>query len=478
MGTTGLVTCDCMSAHSPQPASRPAERGAWWPWLTGVFLGFALLKLGNPVILDHIALPPQNLGEAVRETWPAVWGYGVLAVVAGLGFLNWRWPRQVPWWVLALPLVWLAWQLAAATTTVDRGLTMTVLPHFLATIVCFGLGLSAGGARGARFAWVGLLVGLLLVLGAGFRQQYGGLANDREFFEQNEKTGWKEVSAEHIRELLASRLLVPKPDGSLTGNPDLLAKLAKHRIFGTLVYPNALAGVVLLLLPGALSALWSLTTRLQNVTRGVLVGLVAYMGLACLYWSGSKAGWLIGLMVGVVALLHAPWSRRFRLGVVLALSMVGSAGFVWKYQSYFAGGAKSAGARFDYWKVGWATAVRHPVLGSGPGTFYAVYRQTKPPEAEMARLAHNDYLQQAADSGLIGMLAFGGLIWGSLVGLYWLTSKDWSHFSVWLGLTGWAFQEFVEFGLYIPALAWTAFFLFGWLWTKVRNEFDTVRLQT
>jgi hypothetical protein len=52
------------------------------------------------------------------------------------------------------------------------------------------------------------------------------------------------------------------------------------------------------------------------------------------------------------------------------------------------------------------------------------------------------------------------------------------RFPVWLGLFGWAMQEFVEFGLYIPALAWTAFFLFGWLWSYARNEFDTIPAQT
>jgi len=41
------------------------------------------------------------------------------------------------------------------------------------------------------------------------------------------------------------------------------------------------------------------------------------------------------------------------------------------------------------------------------------------------------------------------------------------------GLLGWAALEFVEFGLYIPALAWTAFFVFGWLHSVARNEFDS-----
>lgn len=453
-------------SSAPQPASpASAARGAWWPAFAGVFLAFVLLKLGNPVLLDHVAPPPKSPGEILFETWPAAWGYVVLCGIALLGAMNWRRPTGVPWWAIALPAGWLAWQFIAATRTVEPALTRLVLPQFGAAAGCFALGLSAGGAPGARRVWFGLLAGFLIVLGAGFRQQYGGLAADRAFFYENEKNGWADVPAEQVRELEAARLLVRKPDGGVTINPDLLPKLAKDRIFGTLVYPNALAGAVLLLLPGALTAAWAAGDRLQNVTRGVFIGLVAYMALACLYWSGSKAGWLIALVVGGVALLHLPLPKSLKLGLVAVVLAGGLAGFAWKYESYFAGGARSANARLDYWAVAWRTALDKPLLGSGPGTFYAVYRQAKRPDAEMARLAHNDYLQQASDSGFVGAVAFGGFVWASLVVLWRRVREEWALLAVWLGLLGWAMQAFVEFGLYIPALSWTPLFLFGWLWT-------------
>ncbi len=456
-----------MSAAA-KPAAAPATRTDWWPWVAGVFLAFTLLKLGNPVVLDHVTTPPQGVEEILFETWPAAWGYGVLAVVTALAARNWRRPGHVPVWALALPAVWLAWQLVSAATTVDAALTKTVLPQFVAVVVCFGVGLSAGNSPGAQRVWIGLLVGLLVVLVTGFRQQYGGLAASREFFYENEKTGWKDVPEDQLRQLEGSKLLVRKPDGGFTINPDLLPKLAKDRIFGTFPYSNSLAGTVLLLLPGALVTVWSLAGRLQNVTRGVLLGLVAYMALACLYWSGSKAGWLIALAVSGVALLNLPLPKALKTGLVVAMAAGGLATFAWKYQGYFAGGARSASARFDYWSVALQTAVNRPLLGSGPGTFYAVYRRAKRPDAEMTRLAHNDYLQQASDSGAVGLLAFGGFIWASLVRLYRMTRGDWRLFAVWLGLLGWALQSFVEFALYIPALAWLAFFLFGWLWAVAK----------
>jgi hypothetical protein len=49
------------------------------------------------------------------------------------------------------------------------------------------------------------------------------------------------------------------------------------------------------------------------------------------------------------------------------------------------------------------------------------------------------------------------------------------RFGVWLGLLGWALQGFFEFGLYIPALAWSGFALMGWLLATAPNRFDKPR---
>jgi O-antigen ligase len=140
------------------------------------------------------------------------------------------------------------------------------------------------------------------------------------------------------------------------------------------------------------------------------------------------------------------------------------------------------GARFDYWEAAVRTVIANPLFGTGPGTFYIPYRQIKRPESEPAKLVHNDYLEQASDSGLPGFLAYAAFIVGILAWTAPRTrqrpapspsasklaaipfpSTDWEAFLVWLGLLGWALQGLMEFGLYIPALAWPAFSLMGWL---------------
>lgn len=179
----------------------------------------------------------------------------------------------------------------------------------------------------------------------------------------------------------------------------------------------------------------------------------------------------------LVALGRTPVPRRMKLGVALAVAVLGLLGFGLRFQGYFAKGATSVGARFDYWRAAGKTFVANPVLGSGPGTFLAAYQKIKPPEAEMARLAHNDFLQQASDSGTVGALAFAAFFFGSVFLLYRNSHVRNSSFAflVWLGLAGWGLQSFIEFGLYVPAIAWPGFALLGWLWGNSArgNQIDT-----
>ena len=131
-------------------------------------------------------------------------------------------------------------------------------------------------------------------------------------------------------------------------------------------------------------------------------------------------------------------------------------------------------ARFDYWRAAVATAKASPVFGTGPGTFSLAYQRIKPPEAEMSRLVHNDYLQQASDSGLPGFLAYGAFVIGGLVFTRFRAwpAEDPLRLAAWLGLLGWALHSTFEFGLYIPALGWPAFGMMGWLLGLVPNRID------
>jgi hypothetical protein len=415
------------------------QRRSGFAAVAGLFLGLSLLKFGNPAVLDSMVATPAGYWEFMLQPWPLVWGYTLLLglVVMGVWAAERRFPRAG--WPTLLPLAWLFWQALAAPGSIDARLTRVTLPYLAATVAGFYLGLVVlAPARRTTVFWTALTGCFAAVLLLGFQQRFGGLEAVRQHIQS--QPGWERLPA------------------------DYLARLANNRIFATLVYPNALAGAILLLLPAVAVAAWQQGEGRPRPVRLVLPAALVLAGLACLYWSKSKAGWLLALALALVIGLHLPASRRLkRVAVTLAL-LVGLGGFAWRFAGYFQGGATSVGARIEYWRAGWKTAVAHPVLGTGPGTFATSYRAIKPPHAEMAMLTHNDYLQQASDSGFPGAILYLGFLGVSLWRLHRRAVGDPLRFAVWAGLLGWAAQGLVEFALYVPAVAWTAFWLLGWLW--------------
>ncbi len=441
----------------PHAATTPVEKSGE-PLLPGIFaglfgalLGLSLAKFGNPVILEKMIDWPTNIFEWIFNPWPVVIAYWLLAGVTVVGLAVARWKTAAPAWIAALPLVWLIWEIIAGTQTISNRLTHPTLIHFATCVVCFYLGLlSLGRVRQLWPFWIGIFAGFAIALASGFEQHFGGLAESRRMF------------------------YLYNPDLSAVPKA-LLEKMKTNRIFGTLFYPNALAGVILLLLPATLAVLWSWQARLTAGARGFLMTVAGFAALACLYWSGSKGGWLLLLAMGFVGILFLPFKRQLKLLLIGGVLVMGLAGFFVKYSGFFKRGAPSVVARGDYWRAALQTVKEKPLFGTGPGTFALAYEKVKKPGSEMARLTHNDYLQQASDSGVPGFLAYTALV---VCVLYHIFRKarlreSWLRLAVWLGVLGWALQGVVEFGLYIPALAWPAFCLMGWLLAQNPKPIDT-----
>jgi O-antigen ligase len=81
--------------------------------------------------------------------------------------------------------------------------------------------------------------------------------------------------------------------------------------------------------------------------------------------------------------------------------------------------ATSIGARLVMWSVAWNIFKAHPVVGTGAGTFASELRRgmesgTIPRIQEAFKHAHSDVLNFMATGGLIGMLAYLGVIGGPL----------------------------------------------------------------
>ena len=170
--------------------------------------------------------------------------------------------------------------------------------------------------------------------------------------------------------------------------------------------------------------------------------------------------------------MHLPLPKKLKLGLTGAALALGLAGFTMKYADYFDRGATSVSARFGYWRAAMQTAMEKPLFGSGPGTFQLAYKRHRPPGAESTRLTHNDYLQQASDSGWPGFALYTAFIGGSALVLTRRRMDEPLQIAARLGLLAWALQGCIEFGLYIPALVWPAWLMLGWLLALPPNRFD------
>ena len=349
-----------------------------------------------------------------------------------------------------------------------------------------------GPALRSGWLWVGLIAGFGLCLNRAAQQHLFELRQDYQVLLEGQATGWTNFTESSLAEMRANLLLI-QTNGVEIANPVILDKMKRARVNGTMVYPNALAGMILLLLPASLAVLATVSGTLKASVRRLVVGSFAVLGLLTVYWTGSKAGWLVAIGVGAVALLLRPGSARIKAAWVALLLAGGLGLFGLRFAGYFAKGATSAVARTDYWKAAVQNTWEHPLWGSGPGTFQRPYARLKAPESEMARLVHNDFLEQASDSGLPGFALYtawiGGLLWtlgrritrekdlgaqslkASPSGAAQPSGTGWPvwpeihrrrlELAVFIGLLGWFTHGLAEFGLYIPASAWTAFTLAG-----------------
>ncbi|HTX21510.1 MAG TPA: O-antigen ligase family protein [Candidatus Aquilonibacter sp.] len=443
----------------------------------GLFLGLAILKFGNPVILDSKIETPNSFSEFWIDAWPTHWANWILFPLVIVGAIlvftkKPRWPQTK--WPWLLPLLWFGWQLFSATNTVAPNLTETTLWQFAGCVACYFLGAFLfGSGRALNFLLIGILAAFTLCLVRAIDQRLFEYPQTRQMLVEGEREHWTNLPPEMVLEM--------KRDGSITttngvdmANPELLKRLGEGRVSGTMVYSNALAGVILLLLPVSLVLAFGFTKKMKSPIRIAALALSLFLGGAGFFWTGSKFGWLIAIGLGGLCLLRLRWPLRLKIAAVALIAILGLGIFAVRFHHYFAKGATSLVARFDYWRAAAQTTLANPLFGTGPGTFQKPYAEIKSPEAEMARLTHNDYLEQFSDSGIPGGIFYAAWIFSALTTA---GRKIWRAgnpivLAMFLGLLGWFIQGVGEFGLYIPASAWTAFTLLGCLLGLSGNQMD------
>jgi len=216
--------------------------------------------------------------------------------------------------------------------------------------------------------------------------------------------------------VLASLAISAALVGALGFNEYALGTSAGQRVFSTFFNPDFLAGFMALMLPIVLAWYLSRTPPAISVIAGLLLLLV----LANILMSGSRFGAVASVSGVAVFMALALLSRSFgkaqliRMSV-LVLPILVVCLFLGKPLAGRVSSVKaeshSGGFRIYTWKGTARMCEAHPVNGTGIGTFEVAY--PKYAIVGYTKLAHNSYLQLAAEAG---PLAAAGLL--GLLGLF------------------------------------------------------------
>ncbi len=263
--------------------------------------------------------------------------------------------------------------------------------------------------------------------------------------------------------------------------PEFIARLATEKAFSTFVYPPALAGFLVLVMPLSLSLCLGGRNRTGKTRFSQLFWVPASVGmtlliLSCLTLTFSKAGWLSALLSMVVfAYVWFAVIKRRKKTIVISALLIPIVIFVLLLVSgclpkvTLSGFASSFSVRLGYWKAVPSMVKDHPFLGSGPATFGTIYPAHRPLLAHETQMAHNNYLQVLVETGIAGFLAFLWL-WARFlkrgIKLIKYHRQKVLVLGCFAGIVGFLIQSLVDFGLYIPGITMTMFLLMALMETQ------------
>lgn len=177
---------------------------------------------------------------------------------------------------------------------------------------------------------------------------------------------------------------------------------------GNTNYAGALAGA---LLPACLSALAGTSWASRAAGGAGSAGSLLLLAI-----SRSRGGW-VGALAGL--LVWTLLSRRWKTGLVVGALLAGVPFLPGPESQLSAARLETARVRQGLWRGAGALFLERPVLGGGPGTFALDYplhrdpveaalsrRHLRPGDHKEAEDAHSSWMQAAAETGSLGLLAW------------------------------------------------------------------------
>lgn len=243
---------------------------------------------------------------------------------------------------------------------------------------------------------------------------------------------------------------------------DLLADGRMNEPFG---YPNAQGAFFVLSVVAA--AMAAVTSR-GRVLRIAGLMIVSALSVVVLLSGSVAASLLLVLPVGALVARRFASSRAITvtMAALAMLVLVGTvalgAGFTSSEPRGEGGPLESAltGRRLALWHDALVMIREQPVDGVGPGRFR--FESPTARSDQDAVWTHNDFLQQGAETGLVGM----GLLLGAFAWAFWrLAARRGRDAAVVLasaGLGALAIHASLDYILRFPALPLTAAVLLGW----------------
>jgi putative inorganic carbon (HCO3(-)) transporter len=294
------------------------------------------------------------------------------------------------------------------------------------------------------------------------------------------------------------------------------ARLSSPRIFSTLIYPNALAGYLLCLIPlsagfwiygGKLykgiallsvvlgSIMFLIFEKPQMLWCAVFFGMIyPILYLITFFLTLSKGGLVAFFFVRILGYVLFfrfinDKHRRFYLWTVVLLECGILVLVIACWNDMILKIGSSFKVRRDYWTSALSIIKDFPWWGTGPGTFGSVYARYMLPGAEETRMTHNNFLQIWAESGVVAAISFF-MIWvvsfvSGIRNIKKETGKDiWTeslNIGILLGIFAFFIHSWVDFDLYEPAVALNAWVLLAilhqltskpkiWLSVQIRSS--------
>lgn len=232
-----------------------------------------------------------------------------------------------------------------------------------------------------------------------------------------------------------------------------IAKIDWHghkllRPMGTFAHPNIVAGILAVAIPLA----WlefrisSIETRIGNPIQHSVLGIrysVFWLSLAGigLFLTWSRAGWLVGMVWAVVAILV--WRRdKWTFGGLGLLGLLALALAGGRFLSLITTDSWSAGLRWELMKRAWQIWLAH-LFGVGVNSFTLGLAKTGPIYGlDWWQPVHNVWLLVLAEMGILGLLGLLGVLVCSIGWLFvklWrerkgLSQLDWILLGVWVSI--------------------------------------------